>query len=100
MNNEQLISAIENCKSVTYAFNGEKCIAEPCALGIGHDGAMALTAYQTSGPTLIPDFPWVYRRIDEFEDLLATGLTFEPRYHHCAKDLRLQKVLAAVGVRK
>lgn len=65
-------------------------------MGIGHDGHSTFTAYQTSGPTELPDFPWVYRRTATLVDLEVTNVHFLPKDEHCHRDSRFQKIVKAV----
>jgi len=99
MINQELIEAIKNCQIVAYQFNGELCFAEPCSVGFGHDGIAAMMVFQTQGPTPLPGFRWVYRRIHAFENLQLTNSLFIPRCDHCIRDMRFKEIVAIIKMK-
>lgn len=99
MDKDKLIDAINDRRVLSFTYQGEQCFAEPCAFGIGHDGAIMLTAFQTSGPTPLPDFPWIYRKIKDLINLEITHFLFEPRLHYSERDTRFRTIFASASVK-
>lgn len=96
MISEFLKKAILDQKVIKFTFRGQECVVEPHAVGIGHDGNLTISAYQVSGPTQIPDFRWLYKRVEELKNIQVMSTSFTPRNDHSSRDVRFQKIIAAI----
>lgn len=96
MKTKFLNQAVTEKKVIKFTFKGQECVAEPHAVGVGHDGSLTVSAYQISGPTQIPGFRWLYKRVDDLKNLQLLSSSFKPRQEHSKRDARFQKIIAAV----
>lgn len=96
MQAEFLNQAVKNKRVIQFTFKNQECVAEPHAVGIGHDGSLTVSAYQVSGPTQIPGFRWLYRRVEDLKNIQLLTSSFKPRQEHSKRDVRFQKIIIAV----
>lgn len=90
---EKLINATQDRKVISFNIRGSRCIAEPYAVGIGHNGKMRFSAFQTIGPTRIPGFSWIYESVWALSDLTVSTESFQPRAGQDAADGRFINML-------
>lgn len=91
-----LIAAVGQRKVIAFTMRGQRCTAEPHAVGVGHDGKMRFSAYQTSGPTRIAGFAWMYESVWNLAEFSVLDETFEPRPERDAMDGRFISTLETV----
>ncbi|WPB56680.1 WYL domain-containing protein [Xylophilus sp. GOD-11R] len=90
-----LIDAILERRAVAFVYRGARRTVEPHAVGIGHDGAEWLSAYQTAGKRFIPGHDWIYCSLRSIEELQVTTHTFEmPRPGYSRGDSRFIRFFA------
>lgn len=93
---EKLMAAVAERKVVAFDIRGKHCTAEPYAVGVGHDGKVRFSAYQLSGPTLVPAFYWMYESVLSLSALALTEESFEPRAGHDALDTRFMNFYESI----
>lgn len=76
MRNE-LITAIQERREITFTYDGIARVAQPCAVGISRVGNEVLRCYQVDGGHVTPGHEWDLCEISKIRNLVVTNTTFQ-----------------------
>ncbi|QHI98095.1 hypothetical protein GT347_08865 [Xylophilus rhododendri] len=93
----ELIAAVRAKKAISFIYRGARRTVEPHAVGVGHDGGVWLSAYQTAGHSVMPGQDWVYCKVDAVESLQEVPVRFlRTRPGYSREDSRFMRFYAAL----
>ncbi|WP_444944109.1 hypothetical protein ACJJIK_02550 [Microbulbifer sp. ZKSA006] len=73
---EDIISAINNRKEISFTYSGLNRIAQPAAVGLSTRGNEVLRCYQTEGGHITSGHEWDLCYLSKISNLQLTGNTF------------------------
>lgn len=76
MHNE-LSTAIQERREITFTYDGIARVAQPCAVGISRAGNEVLRCYQVGGGHVTPGHEWDLCEISKIRNLVVTNTTFQ-----------------------
>lgn len=76
MHNE-LITAIQERREITFTYDGIARVAQPCAVGTSRAGNEVLRCHQVGGGHVTPGHEWDLCEISKIRNLVVTNTTFQ-----------------------
>lgn len=76
MRNE-LITAIQERREITFTYDGIARVARPCAVGVSRAGNEVLRCFQVAGGHVTPGHEWDLCELSKIRNLVVTNTTFQ-----------------------